>query len=589
MSGKHAKRWRLKPAPQEEVVQALVHERCPDAGARILVQRGISSPDVASTFFRPHLDDLHDPFLMADMAKAVERIERTLGDNERIMVYGDYDVDGTTAVALVYSFLHKYTGNIGFYIPDRYSEGYGISFAGIDQAKKEGATLIIALDCGIKAIDKVKYAAERGIDFIICDHHRPGDTLPEAFAVLDPKREDCPYPFKELSGCGIGFKLMQGFALRNNIDPQELEPLLDLVAVSTACDIVPVTGENRILAHFGVKRLNDRPRPGIRAMMGMANVKKRLTVTDLVFVIGPRINAAGRIEHGRQAVELLLANDMGQAEQMGLRVDSNNSQRQELDKEITREALQEIMDAVEPDACSTVVFRETWHKGVIGIVASRLIEQHYRPTIVLTESNGKAVGSARSVKGFDVYEAINACSELLDQFGGHMYAAGLTLPLDKLEAFKKRFEEVVRATITPDQRIPEEEVDLEISLAEIGTPLMRILHHMAPYGPGNMRPVFLTRGVLDSGAARIVGDSHLKMNLVHPDLPGRSFDAIAFKMAEHFEHVKSGQPFSVLYVLEENEWNGRTTTQLNIKDIKAGTDGLLVGEASALELEPSEE
>ncbi len=573
------KRWRLKSAADETVAQPLIHDRCPPEAARLLVQRGITNRDAASSFFRPDLDQLHDPFLMAGMQQAVERLERALGDNERIMVYGDYDVDGTTAVALVYAFLRRFTGNITFYIPDRYTEGYGVSTAGIEHAKRDKVGLIIALDCGIKANDKVAHANELGIDVIICDHHRPGDELPAAVAVLDPMREDCQYPCKVLSGCGIGFKFMQGFAQRNDIPFSDLEPLLDLVAVSTACDIVPVTGENRVLAHFGLKRLNDMPRPGFRAMMGMANVKKRLSVTDLVFSIGPRINAAGRIEHGRQAVELLLSSDMKQAEMMGLRVDGSNSQRQELDKEITRQALEQFnTDAVLRDAWSSVLFKKDWHKGVIGIVASRLIENHYRPTVVLTESNGRAVGSARSVKGFDVYEAISACSDLLDQFGGHMYAAGLTMPLENVERFRERFEAVVRATITPDQRVPEEEVDLEMDLASVSTSLMRILHHMAPYGPGNMRPVFLTRGVLAT-QARIVGEHHLKMTLKDPTT-GVLFDAIAFKMAGYMDLVNSGEPFSILYVLEDNEWNGRVNVQLNIKDIKAGTRDVVVDAAS---------
>jgi single-stranded-DNA-specific exonuclease len=569
------KRWQMKPAADEKTAAVLAHDRCPELAARILVQRGISDPETASRFFRPSLDQLHDPFLMADMQQAVERIERALGDNERIMVYGDYDVDGTTAVALVYSFLLRFTGQLTFYIPDRYAEGYGISFAGIDHAKQEGVSLIIALDCGIKANDKVDYALERGIDFIICDHHRPGAELPNAVAVLDPKRDDCPYPFKELSGCGIGFKLMQALAQRNNIPFSDLEPLMDLVAVSTACDIVPVVGENRILSFFGLKWINERPRPGIKVMLEMANVKKRLCITDLVFSLGPRINAAGRIEHGRQAVELLLAQDAKQAQEVGLRVDSNNSHRQELDKEITRQALEEIVsDPALRDPWSTVVFRDTWHKGVIGIVASRLIERHYRPTIVLTESNGKAVGSARSVKGFDVYEAINACSDLLDQFGGHMYAAGLTMPLENVAPFRERFEEVVRGTLLPEQRTPVEEVDQELPLEDITDRLVGILRHMAPYGPGNMRPVFMARGVVDTGMARLVGDTHLKMTLANTSGPRRTIDAIAFKMADHLHLVQSGKPFSILYTIEENEWQGRKTLQINIKDIKAGVDGL---------------
>lgn len=579
MSGPPPKRWRLKPFPDATVVQGLVYDRCPQAAATLLAQRGIPDAKAAARFFRPSFEQLHDPFLMAGMREAVERIERALGDNERIMVYGDYDVDGTTAVALVYSFLCRFTGNISFYIPDRYTEGYGISFQGIDHAASEKVGLIIALDCGIKSNDKVDYATSKGIDFIICDHHRPGDVLPAAVAVLDPKRDDCPYPFKELSGCGIGFKLMQAFAQHNDISFEDLEPLLDLVAVSTACDIVPVTGENRILTHFGVKQLNDAPRPGFKAMMGMANVKKRLGVTDLVFAIGPRINAAGRIEHGKLAVELLLAHEQSQADEIGLRVDGNNSHRQELDKEMTREALEHIAaDEVLRDAWSTVVFNKVWHKGVVGIVASRLVERYYRPTVVLTESNGKVMGSARSVKGFDVYEAINACSDLLEQFGGHMYAAGLTMPMENLEKFKERFEEAVRATILPEQRVAEEEVDLELPLTAIDDGLLRVLRHMAPYGPGNMRPVFLARGVVDGGQARLVGEHHLKMRLHHPDAPRCSFDAIAFKQAHWLEDVKRGDPFSVLFSLEENTWKDRTTIQMNIKDIKRGVNELLIDE-----------
>jgi single-stranded-DNA-specific exonuclease len=574
-----AKRWRLKPAADERAAAELVHERCPPPAARLLVQRGLSTREAASRFFRPSLGDLHDPFLMRDMDRAVERLERALGDNERIMVYGDYDVDGTTAVALVYSFLHHFTGNLVFYIPDRYAEGYGLSIAGIDHAAREGVSLIIALDCGIKAIDKVAYAGEKGIDVIICDHHRPGAELPTAVAVLDPKRADCAYPEKELSGCGIGFKLMQALAQRNGIPGSELEALLDLVAISTACDIVPVVGENRILMHHGLRRLNERGRPGVQAMLGAANVHKRLTVTDVVFGIGPRINAAGRMEHGRQAVELLLARDMGQAEMMAQRIDMNNADRQQADRSITEAALGHI--AADEDlrrSWSTVVYHESWHKGVIGIVASRLTERYYRPTVVLTASNGKAVGSARSVKGYDVYEAISSCSALLDQYGGHMYAAGLTMPLENVEAFRARFEEVVRATIRPEQRVPEEEVDLELALTDITHPLVRVLHHMAPYGPGNMRPTFLTRGVTVVGEPKVVKDEHLKMALGDPAFPGLKFDAIAFRMADRIDVVRSGEPFSILYVLEENEWRGNTTIQLNIKDIKPGVSDVLAGE-----------
>lgn len=579
------KRWRLNAPVPEDQVAGLSHEKCPEPIARILVQRGITTPEEASRFFRPSLDQVYDPFLMRDMDRAVERLERALGDNERIMVYGDYDVDGTTAVALVFSFLGRFTANMSFYIPDRYAEGYGVSKAGIDQAAREGVTLIIALDCGIKALDQVRYAAKLGIDFIICDHHRPGDELPPAVAVLDPKRSDCTYPYKELSGCGIGFKLMQALARHNDMPQSDLEPLLDLVAVSIACDIVPVTDENRVLAHAGLTWLNDHPRPGIQVMLELANVKRRLSVTDLVFSIGPRINAAGRIEHGRQAVELLLAQDGAQAQDIGKRVDLNNSARQELDKAITRAALEQLTTHPDVrDAWSTVVYHEGWHKGVVGIVASRLIERHYRPTVVLTESNGKVVGSARSVKGFDVYEAISSCSDLLEQYGGHMYAAGLTMPTGNVEAFRARFEEVVRATIRPEQRMPEEEVDLEIRLADITGRMVNILRYMEPYGPGNMRPVFLSRGVVDTGMMRVLKEEHLKMTVADPLDPYRRFDAIAFKQAHHADLVRSGEPFSILYTVEENEWNGRTSVQLNIKDIKPGVEHLLVDELNVEEM-----
>ncbi len=574
-------RWRMKPDPDPGVVATLTNDRCPEPLARVLAQRGITTPAMASAFFRPGTGGLHDPFLMADMQRAVERIEQALGEGEHIMVYGDYDVDGTTAVALVTGFLSRFTGRLSFYIPDRYAEGYGISFQGIDHAVNEGVGLIIALDCGIKSVDKVAYAAAKGIDMIICDHHRPGDELPAAVAVLDPKRADCPYPFKELSGCGIGFKLMQGLAARNGIPFSELAAQLDLVAVSTACDIVPVTDENRVLCAAGMERLNKDPRPGIRAMLEMANVRRSLSVTDLVFVLGPRINAAGRIEHGRQAVELLLAHDDDHAMQMSARIDRSNMERQGLDKETTRQALERI--ATEEDlrnAWSTVVYDPAWHKGVIGIVASRLIEVHYRPTIVLTASNGKVAGSARSVKGFDVYEAISACSDLLEQFGGHTYAAGLTLDPSNLEAFRRRFEEVVRATLHEDQRIPEEDVDAEIGLRAINDRFLRTLDQMAPFGPCNMRPVFLSRGVVDKGRARIVGENHLKLNLADPQDPRRELDAIAFRQGRHLDLVRSGEPFSILYTLEENTWNGRTTVQLNIKDIKPGVSDLLVNETA---------
>ena len=582
MISRTSKRWRLKAALDPSQVAGLVSDRCPHELAELLAQRGIHTPAEASVYFRPDLGHLHDPFLMKDMDKAVERIERALSEGERIMIYGDYDVDGTTSVALVFGFLSRFTGNMVHYVPDRYAEGYGISTLGIDRAAEQGITLIIALDCGIKSIDKVAYATEKGIDFIICDHHLPGASIPDAVAVLDPKRSDCDYPFKELSGCGIGFKLVQAVAQHNNIPFVELEPLLDLVAISTACDIVPVDGENRILAHHGLRRMNmGMIRPGIQAILSMANFKRELTIMDMVFTLGPRINAAGRIEHGQQAVELLLSHDIKQAEQIGLRIDKNNSHRQDLDKEITRQAM-DLFEEDGPlrDAWSTVVFNPEWHKGVVGIVASRLIETHYRPTVVLTESNGKASGSARSVKGFDVHDAIAACADLLDQFGGHMYAAGLTMPVENVPEFRARFEQVVRERLPANLRTPEEEVDLELGLDRVTDRFVRDVQRMAPFGPKNMRPVFLARGVVDSGHARTVGDDHLKMQLHHPDQPQKRIEAIAFKQAHHFELVKSGEPFSVLYVVEENEWQGRKNLQLNIKDIKAGTTDVLETERS---------
>lgn len=581
------KRWSLKPAADPAVVRALTHERSPAPLATLLAQRGIRTPDEARAFYRPALAHLHDPFLMKDMDRAVDRIGLALRDKQPIMIYGDYDVDGTTSVALVYSVLSRLTGHIMHYIPDRYAEGYGISTLGIDRAAEQGVKLIIALDCGVKAVDKVAYAKEKGIDFIICDHHLPGDALPAAVAVLDPKRSDCPYPFKELSACGIGFKLMQAFMQHNDMPFSELEELLDLVAVSIGCDIVPLDGENRTLAYFGLRRLNDfEPRPGIKVLLDMSNFKRRLTVMDLVFVLGPRINAAGRIEHGQQAVELLLAKQANEAENIGKRIDGNNSARQGLDRSITDEALALFeTDEVLRDAWSTVVFNPAWHKGVVGIVASRLIERHYRPTIVLTESNGLVGGSARSVKGFNVHDAIGACSELLEQYGGHMYAAGLTLKPENVEAFRVRFEQVVRETLPPKLRIPEEEVDLEIQLADIQPAFIRGIDGLEPCGPCNMKPVFLTRGVLAKDA-RLLGSSgdHLKFKATHPQSPGAVFDAIAFRQGEHLDLLRSGAPFSMLYTIELNHWNGTVTTQLNVKDIKPGTANVLdSGTGAALE------
>ncbi|MCO5276076.1 MAG: single-stranded-DNA-specific exonuclease RecJ [Flavobacteriales bacterium] len=581
------KRWRFLPPADPAAVKALTHDRCTQSMATLLAQRGIRTPAEAREFYRPSMHHLHDPFLMKDMDRAVDRIVQALREQEPIMVYGDYDVDGTTSVALVYNVLSqciKDTKDLMHYVPDRYAEGYGVSKLGIDRAVARGVKLIIALDCGVKAVDKVAYAKEKGIDFIICDHHLPGEQLPDAVAVLDPKRADCPYPYKELSGCGIGFKLMQAFAQHNDMPFADLEELLDLVAVSIACDIVPLDGENRTLAYFGLKQLNKpRKRPGIQALLDLSTGRKSpmaankpLTVTELVFVLGPRINAAGRIEHGQQAVELLLARTSTEAANIAQRVDSNNATRQGLDKSITEQALEmfETEDYLK-DAWSSVVFNKDWHKGVVGIVASRLIEQHYRPTIVLTESNGKVAGSARSVKGFNVHDAIAKCADLLEQYGGHMYAAGLTMKPDNVKAFREAFEQVVRNTLPPALRVPEEEVDLEIGFAEIQPPFVRGIHGMEPFGPANMKPVFLTHGVV-ARDARTIGSTgdHLKFRACDPKHPEVEFEAIAFRQGAQLDLVRSGNPFSLLYTIEENHYNGHTTLQLNVKDLRTGGEDM---------------
>lgn len=569
----------MKPSPDPQVVEALTTPRSPKALAILLAQRGIRTEAEATAFYHPSLHELHDPFLMKDMDRAVERINQALRDKEPIMVYGDYDVDGTTSVALVYSMLSPYTDRLHHYVPDRYTEGYGVSIRGIDTAASLGVKLIIALDCGIKALAQVAYAKEKGIDFIICDHHLPGEALPEAVAVLDPKRSDCGYPYKELSGCGIGFKLMQAFAKSNNVPFRKVEETLDLVAISIGCDIVPLTGENRILAHSGLKLLNGRePRPGIRSLLGFSNHKRPLTITDLVFTLGPRINAAGRIEHGQQAVELLLAKDGREADNIANLVDANNLMRRELDRTITDEALAMFTSEDHlKDAWSTVVFNPAWHKGVIGIVASRLIERHYRPTVVLTESNGMVSGSARSVKGFNIHGALEACRDLLERHGGHMYAAGLTMKPENVGAFRDRFEAVVRGTLDPALRIPEEEIDLEIGLGEVAPSFFRALHGMEPFGPMNMKPVFLTRG-LTAMNARLIGadNAHLKFTVKAPGR--RELDVIGFGQGRHLNVVSGAQPFSMLYTIEENHWNGQVSLQLNMKDIKPGTEGVLMNE-----------
>lgn len=576
------KRWVIQDPGDQNIVNKLSETLSIDKVlARLLVQRGVTSYPEAKDFFRPSLDSLHDPFLIKDMDKAISRIDQAIERGERIMVYGDYDVDGTTAVALTYAFLSDYYTNIDFYIPDRYKEGYGISLEGIDYAKETDVKLIIALDCGIKALNQINYAREKGIDFIVCDHHRPGDVLPDAVAVIDPKRDDCPYPYKELSGCGLGFKLAQAYYQKNRLPFQDLEKFLDLVAVSIAADIVPITGENRILSYFGLKRLNFDPRPGFESILFYSNVIRKshscdrtvftreITIGDAVFLIGPRINAAGRIESGKAAVELLLCERMGETHVLSQNINNNNTERRSLDTEITRQALEMIeLNPELKNSKSTVLYNPEWHKGVIGIVASRLTESYYRPTVILTESNGVITGSARSVKDFDVYDAIDACSEYLDHFGGHKYAAGLSLKPENLDKFRMAFEETVANTITDNMLIPEVEIDDELQLSQITQKFFRILKQFAPHGPGNMSPVFLTRGVIDKNSARVVGRKHLKMIVSHPDEPGKSFNAIAFQQAHQFEAVSWGKYFDIVYQVEENEWNGTRTLQLNVKDIK---------------------
>jgi len=584
------KRWVLKQKGDASLVSGIaVALGIENALAELLVQRGVTSFDEAKAFFRPDLSQLHNPFLLNDMDKAIDRIASAKANDQKIMVYGDYDVDGTTAVALVYSFL-KENGfeNLDYYIPDRYNEGYGISTQGIDYAKANDFKLIIALDCGIKSIDKVKYASKLGIDFIICDHHRPGDELPEAIAVLDAKRIDSKYPFNELSGCGVGYKLIQAYAQTYGIAFDSLYKYLDLVTISIASDIVPILGENRILAYSGLKLINTNPRPGIESILGVANIirkadediskegedkgllfSRELNISDMVFVVGPRINAAGRIESGRNSVKLLVSPDMETAAGIAQTINDFNTERRTLDTQITLEALDIIAkDERLRKAKATVVFNPDWHKGVIGIVASRLTETYYRPTVVLTQSNGLITGSARSVKDFDVYDAIDACSDLLEHFGGHMYAAGLSMKPENLEAFKVKFNTIVSDSITDEMLIPEVEVDLEVNLNQITPKFLRILKQFAPFGPGNMSPVFMTHDTVDTGHARIVGKNHVKMTVFQESVRSAPYSGIAFQQGEKFDAIQKGQSMNICYHIEENEWNGIKSIQLNIKDIR---------------------
>jgi len=562
-------RWKNKNNPKKKKVDKLSVELGIDYTiAGLLVQRDIETFEQAKYFFRPSLNDLNDPYLMKDMDLAVQRIEKAISQEENIMIYGDYDVDGTTSVALVYSYLITYYSNVTTYIPDRYDEGYGISYKSIDFASDNDITLIIALDCGIKAIDKIAYANEKNIDFIICDHHRPGDKIPKAIAVLDPKREDCNYPYDELCGCGIGFKLIQALAEKKDQTVDDLIPYLDLVATAIAADIVPITGENRILASVGLQIINTNPRPGIKALI--QNLKKdNLTITDVVFVIAPRINAAGRIKHGLYAVELLIENNFEKAQKYASEIEQFNFTRKELDKVITKEALQQIEQNKEKENFTSVVFDPEWHKGVIGIVASRLIETYYRPTLVFTKSGEFLAASARSVKGFDIYNALEKSSEFIEQFGGHKYAAGLTLKPENFLNFKELFEKVVKESIPPDLLIPEISIDAELFLSDITPKFNRIIKQFGPFGPKNMKPVFKASGLRDNGYGKKVGkeEDHLKLNIIS-GADQKTYNAIGFGLGKKYDEINNGKSFQAVFTIEENHWNGITSLQLNLKDVK---------------------
>ena len=562
-------RWTIKPKPESTKLAIMKKVlQVDDTVATLLLQRGIDNYEAAKTFFRPSFNDLHNPYLMKDMDKAVSRIEAAIENNENILVYGDYDVDGTTSVALMSSYLKTKTENVAIYIPDRYVEGYGVSYKGIDFAEDNGFSLIIALDCGVKAIEKVAYAKGKSIDFIICDHHRPGDKIPEAVAVLDPKRDDCAYPFKELCGCGVGFKLICALAEKDEKTPEDLVEYLDLVATAIGADIVPIVDENRALAYFGLQVINSNPRPGMKAMI--AEVKKdELTITDVVFIIAPRINAAGRMKHGNHAVTLLTETDFNLAAKHALDIDQYNTDRRETDKRITEEALVQIEENSEQERFSTVVYDENWHKGVIGIVASRLIETYYRPTLVFTKSGNKLAASARSVKGFDVYNALEAFSEFIEQFGGHKYAAGLTLLPENYEAFKTKFESFVKESIDPKLLTPELKIDSEINLNEIDHRLYRILSQFAPFGPGNMTPVFMTQAIKDTGWGKCVGEDDKHLRFTATQKANEKLVCIGFGLGDKLDIIKDKKSFNVVYTIDENRWNGNISLQLKLKDIKA--------------------
>lgn len=574
------KKWVLKKEADPAVVSRLSAELGIDTVlASLLVQRGVTTFEQARSFFRPSLDSLHDPFLMKDMDKAVARVEKAVREGQKILVYGDYDVDGTTAVALVYSFLRELTNKVDFYIPDRYDEGYGVSSKGINWASDNGFSLIITLDCGIKANEKVSYAASKGIDMIICDHHLPGESLPGAVAVLDPKREDDSYPFDDLSGCGVGFKLVQGYAGKNGIAFEDITSLLDLLVVSIASDLVSVTGENRVLAHYGLRRLNENPRKGLKAIIALSNLEpSHVTIDDIVFKIGPRINAAGRMETGRLAVQLLTASDDRTAATIAAEINDNNNERKSIDREVTRQALEMVASGKNlPSEKATIVYNPQWNKGVVGIVASRLVEAFYKPTFVLTKSNGFVTGSARSVRGFDLYDSIESCADLLENFGGHIYAAGLTLKEENLPEFTRRIDEYVRTHISPEMSVPVVDIDAKLNFSRITPKFFRILKQFQPFGPGNSSPVFETDNVYDDGSGRKVGPAgqHLKLELIQESQPYHPVPAIGFNMADSFDHIKAGNPVDVCYYIVENYYRGSSTLQLRLKDIKEREDGVI--------------
>ena len=562
------KKWVYKPSPPDAQVQSLSKALNIDKNlATILIQRGVDNFQTAKDFFRPSLEQLHDPFLMKDMEAAVERVLQAITNQEKILVYGDYDVDGTTAVTVVYDFLTSQYSQVDYYVPDRYTEGYGLSRKAVDWALSNNYKLIITLDCGIKANELVAVGAAKGLDFIICDHHLPGEELPAAKAVLDPKREDCSYPFKELSGCGVGLKLIQAYCLRQGIAIEQTYNYLDLVAVSIAADLVPIQGENRIMTHFGLRILNKKPRPGLEALIDISGLKGKVDITEVVFGIAPRINAAGRIDHAKDAVQLLLAQELKEAAPWAEKVNERNSTRKQVDANITKEALSMIEESPQAAvAKSTVLYKHDWHKGVIGIVASRCIEKHYKPTVILTESQDKATGSARSVMGFDIYEAIAACSDLLDAYGGHKYAAGLTLPLEKVPLFQKRFEEVVSTTITQEMLTPILEIDLDLEIDDIHDKFYNVLRQMGPFGPGNMRPVFVSRNLTAHSEARVLKEEHLKFRIKSPK--GRYFEGVAFGLARYLDEINAGARFDLAYTLELNEYRGEKNLQMMVKDIR---------------------